>query len=350
MIGIVLACIYLLSGNVLLREIGEARGFDPPSWVVRMAMVALGAVVCMVTHEAGHRVAGATMGWRCVRFGFGPFEFYREGAGWKRQRVKMLWGAFVRQVPPSFVRFRREKVVTLLSGPMSSLVFGLLFAAIARTSSNSWSFALFGRLSLLTILGFLELIPYTLKGIASDGYRLWHVLRGGQAVDDMQRESLAEASNFTNLRHRDWPHPLLARLAAGNDPYNVYLAYLHALDAADYEGASGYMRRLIADLPEDRPYPYFACEAAYWLATYGGDAEGANKWLERAGTGVDSKALLRVQAAVAFANGEPDRAECLAKEALAQMSIPPSCGSDEYEVERLGYVLRAVAASDTARC
>jgi hypothetical protein len=350
MVGMTLACAFLLGGYALLWQIGEVRGINPPPWIVRLAFLAPATVVSVVVHEAGHRIAGAAVGWRCVRFGFGPFEFYRVGAGWERQRVKMLWGAFVRQVPASFIRFRREKVVTLMSSPISSLVFGCVFAAIAMMSSSSAAFALFGTLSLLTILGSLELIPATQNGIASDGYRLRQVIRGGQAVDNMQRESFAEASNFTNLRYRDWPHALIARLAAGDDPYNVYLAYLHALDAGDCEAASGYMRRLIASLPEDRPYSYFACEASYWLAMYAGDPEGARKWLERTGRDVDSKNLLRVQAAVALANGQPDRADSLAKGALEQISTPASFGSEQFEVERLRHVLRVAAASGAARC
>jgi hypothetical protein len=229
----------------------------------------------------------------------------------------MLWGAFVRQVPPSFVHYRREKTITLLGGPASSLIFGLVFTAIAVSSPGPIALAFFGKLGLMSFLGVLELIPRERNGIGSDGYRLWQVRRGGQALDDIQRESLAEASNFTPLRYRDWPHAVIVRLAGG-DLYDTYLAYLHSLDAGNTEAASRHMGRLIAYLPEKDPNPHFAYEAAYWLALYGGDAEGARRWMKRAGQNVEPDLGRRAEAALALADRQPYLAEELAREGLAQ--------------------------------
>jgi hypothetical protein len=347
MIAQFLAAIYLVGGLEFLDHIGAERGFDPLSGVAALFFLAAGVPIYIAAHEGGHRIAGAAMGWRCIRFGFGPFEFFRKDKGWKRERVKMLWGAFVRQVPPSFTHFRGEKATTLLSGPVSSLFFGLLFISIAMASSTSTTFALFGRLGLLSFLGFLELIPYEKNGIGSDGYRLWQVLRGGEAIDDMFRDSVAEASNFTPLRFREWPREPILRLAKQDDPYNIYLAYLHTLDAGDTQAAAGYMRRFIAYLPGNLG-PHFGCEAAYWLAMYGDDAEAARTWMEFAGQDVDAEVRLRATAAVAWAEGQPDRAESLANESLAQIETPPS-GSAAFEIEQLTHLLASVAHARVAR-
>jgi len=336
-----------MAANAFLRQAGAARGFEPPSLEITVAFWVAGILAYLIAHEAGHRIAGAALGWRCVRFGFGPVEFFREGVSWRTQRVKTLWGAFVRQMPPSFAHYRQEKAVTILGGPMSSLVFGLVFAAIALTSANPVVFALFGKLGLCALVGVLELIPRKHGRIGSDGYRLRQVFRGGQVMDELLRDTVGEASNFTALRHRDWPHAPIVRLAAGDDPYNIYLAYLHTLDSGNLEAASEYMRRLIARLPE-KPDSHFAIEAAYWLATYGGNTELARKWIERAGPDVERTMRLRAEAAVALADGQPDRAESLAKEALAQFRTPAACGSEEYDLDRLNYVLQGVAASGAA--
>ena len=342
MIAVIVVCALVVAhtANVLLLLAGHARGFDLPSMAAQWAFLLAGIFVAVIAHEAGHRTAGAAMGWRCIRFGFGPFEFFRERQAWKRARVKMLWGAFVRQVPPSFHAFRRQKTMTLLSGPLSSL----FFAAVALMSAHPLVFNLFGRMGLVSLLGVLELIPREKDGIGSDGYRLWQVIRGGKPIDDMMREIMAEASNSNAPRYRDWPRAVVERLAATGDWYSIYLAYLHTLDASDLEAASGYMRRLIALLPEEQPNPHCACEAAYWLATYGGDTEAARLWLRRAGQNVEPEVRLRAEAAVALADGHTDHAQALANRALALMRTPPACGSDACEIDLLNQIVRGVAA------
>jgi hypothetical protein len=322
-----------------------AHGFDHPTGLDIWVLWLVAIPITVIVHEAGHRLAGRAMGWQLIHFGFGPFEFSRENEGWKRHRVKMLPGAFVRQVPPSFTSYRRQKATTLLSGPMASLIFGLACAAIASTAAGSRSFELFGWFAVLSLASVLELIPRYRKGIGSDGYRLWQVIRGGQPVDDLIRESMAQSSNFTALRFRDWPHSVIVRLAAGQDSYNLYLACLHTIDSGDLEAAAEYMRRLIAQMPQEKPQFHHACEAAYWLASHGGDPIEARKWLERAGGNIDPEVRLRAEAAVALAEGQPDRAGRLAKDAVALLRAGRACGSGEYEMDRLRPVLAGAAAA-----
>src|SRR5262245_9730840 len=100
-------------------------GFDPPGSLASTVIFLFAVLAYVLVHELGHRVAGAAQGWRCIRFGFGPFEFARQGKCWQVERVKWCFGAFVRQVPPSFTHFRRQKAMTLLSGPIASLLFAV---------------------------------------------------------------------------------------------------------------------------------------------------------------------------------------------------------------------------------
>jgi hypothetical protein len=348
MLAIILQVIFCLVGVTRLESLGAYRGFEAAPFPLHYAFLALAVLVAVLVHESGHRIAGKLMGWNCTAFGFGPFAFYRDRKVWKRQRVKVLWGAFVRQMPPGFARYRQQKALTLMSGPLASLIVGGLFLAIVLDTQSAAIFAVFSRLALVSLLGFSELIPAFRKGIGTDGYRLRQVIRGGEELDELYRESMAEASNYCFVRYRDWPREVLQRIASGDDPYNVYLAYLHMLDSGDIEAAAGYMRRLIASLPEAQPRPFQAYEAAYWLATYGGDVAAAKQWLDRAA--VDESNVVRVQAeaAIAAAEGQWERASTLVQRGLVLAHDPGECGGDQVDVERLRRILSTAPVGEAA--
>jgi hypothetical protein len=327
-----------------LNGIAIERGFPPLATELLSVLLVVAVIVSVLIHEWGHRLTGMALGWRCVRFGFGPFEFYREKRTWKVHKVKMVWGAFVRQVPADYSAFRLQKSATLLSGPLSSLVSGLFFTILAMLSANALAFRSFGLLGLVCLMGVLELIPREKNGIGTDGYRLWQVIRGGPPIDDMIREIACESSNLHSPRWRDWPREVIVRLAAGDDPFNIYLAYLHHSDAGDWEAAGSYMRRLIAVLPEVNPNAYYACEAAYWCAAREGDPESARKWLARAGSKIADENRRRAAAALALAQNQFERAILLADQAIAEIGTP-ICGSDECEIYQLRYVLSQAAES-----
>jgi hypothetical protein len=351
MIAMILAFAYVAIGNHLLLSYGELHGLDTPSLGLRYAFLALGIVTSVVVHEGGHRTAGALLGWKCVRFGFGPFEFYRERKAWKRQRVKLIWGAFVRQMPPRFVHYRRQKTLTLVSGSLASLILGGAFVAVALTTETPEVYALFSRLALVTLLGTFELIPVMHRnGIGSDGYRLLQVFRGGEHLNEFYRESMAEATNCTPMRYRDWPRDVVVRLAEQNDPYNLYLAYLHMADSGETEAAAGYVNRLIALLPaEQKPWPFFAYEIAYWLAAYAGDPAAARQWLDRAGRDARNVMCIEAEAAIAAAEGQPEVAAGLVTIGLDLAHDPGECGGDQVDIERLKRMQSASTAVPTSR-
>src|SRR5579871_159433 len=324
-----------------LNGVALERGLSDVSTAVWWGLFVLALIVHLITHECGHRFTGMALGYRCVRFGFGPFEFYREKRGWKMLKVKMLWGAFVRQVPPDYSAFRLQKAATLLGGPFSSLLFAIRFAILAMLSMSALPFRVFGLWSTVCFLGVLELIPREKDGIGTDGYRLWQVIRGGPPVDEMIRELACESSDLHRPRWRDWPHDIIVRLAIGNDPFNIYIAYLHHLDAGDWKTAGSYMRRLLALLPEVDPCAHYACEAAYWFAARQHDPESARKWLERADPKLAHENRRRAAAALALAEGQIERATLLATQAIANIGTP-ICGSDECELDQLRYVLAQV--------
>jgi len=351
MYALVLACIYMYLASDLMQGIAEERGFENLPLLIRLAFIALGTLACVLVHETGHRATGAAMGWPCARFGFGPFEFHRTKDGWRRYRVKMLVGAFVGQVPRTYDHYRLRKAATLLSGPLASLVVGSTFVWLAYWSRDAMTYTLYGRLGTITLLGFLELLPAVRKGIGSDGYRLWQVIRGGTPVDELVRDSLADSSNLSPLRYRDWPHDVVLRLAESGQPYDLYLAFIHSNDAGDIEAEEIYVRRLMASLPAqdlDAHGRHYACEIACWLALRANDPAAATQWLERAGTDADWELQRRAHAAIALASGDFDRAAELAEAALADCPMPPPRGFEMWDVERLQRILSAARAGQAS--
>jgi len=331
------ASIYLVFAFEARTLGGLWLGFDQPDLLIRIPVFVLSVAAYLAVHECGHRLAGAVQGWRCVRFGFGPWNFVRDRHGWQVHRVKWLWGAFVRQLPPGFERFRRQKAGTLLGGPLTSLTFGAVCAFLALRSATGGEYWLFASLAVWSPLGFFELVPYRFAAGQSDGASLWQI-RNLAGSDAMQREMFAETSNLTKLRYRDWPRDVIERLLAPGGDYNAYLAYVHYLDSGDLASASRAMSRLVEE-KHDANAPYYACEAAWFFAIHGGDAAEARNWLELGRTCPDRHAVTRAAAGVAWAEGDVETAEKFAKEALAEHDAVSPTGEQAYEIGLLRSLL-----------
>lgn len=344
MIGVLILA-YTAVGIVVIDFTANLRGLALPAFPFRLADLYVAAAIAIVAHELGHRLVGAALHWRCIRFGCGPVEVVRTAEGWRIRRVPMLWAAFITQVPPNFVHFRKQKCMTLLGGPLGSVTSAGLWWVLALHSHSSFAFALLSRMALLSALGVFELIPRRLKASQSDGYSLLQVIRNTEFVDQMRREMLAEASNHTRLRYRDWPADLVERSTTGSDPYCLYLAYLHAMDGGCVDGAGSYMRRFLEKLPAEELCCYYAYEIAYWQAAFGHDAEEARLRIEA--VPVDQEPLMRrrVEAAIALASGRLEEAELAAKETLAQYEKLPDSGSAYFEKDQLQFVLERASAS-----
>jgi hypothetical protein len=227
---------------------------------------------------------------------------------------------------------------------MASLLVGLMCGLVAWKCTTGGAFWLFSSLAVWSPLGTLELIPYRFAAARSDGASLWrlHTLKGS---DDMQREILAETSNLTPLRYRDWPRDVLERLATSGEDYNLYLAFLHHLDSGDIEAAAQYLSRLKLD-SKDFNVTYPSCEGAWFYAIHRQDAAEARKWLERGVSCPDRGNVARAGAAVAWVEGDVELARKLAKEALALHDPLSPSGSNASEIELLNSLLNRLSAVD----
>jgi hypothetical protein len=319
--------------------LGNAQGFDRPSLAHGALLLALTGPFGILIHESGHYLAGVALGQCCRRIVIGPVELARRAGRWSLRWIAIQRAGLVDFVPSTFVHFRMRRAICVAGGPVASLLAGLVFVALslhAATSSLFWIWSYSVQWSLVGLLG---LLPVRRGDARSDGHLLWELIRGGAAVDELQRNLLVASSHATPLRMRDWPDDLIRRLAeVPADPqagrYNAYLAYVHILDCGESQAAGQYLERLMSDWQSDDP-PEYALEAAYYHAVYGDGPTAARTWLDLESRDAEPWVRMRAQAAMERAMGRPERACELVDEALAMLGAAPACGAYQYEIDRL---------------
>ena len=334
-------------------SVAAILGLEPASMVAVLAFSIVTIPLSNLFHESGHFLAGCALGQRCRRFVVGPLELTRTANGWKG-RFQDKWSiGSVRLQPSSFVRFRLQMGITLIAGPLGSILAGVTFAWLAQQVDDPlmrwfWNFSA----AWAGTMALRSLYPFRHGTQMSDGYQLLEIsLLGGAGIDAMQRRMLAASSHATALRPRDWPRDLILRLAEApadgrvhhhkdrTPHHNLYLAYVHFLDCGDVPRAKPYLERLLAGWRSDDP-PEYALEAAYFLGFHDGDPVGSRKWLNAEARSVDPWVRGRAAAAVEQANGFSDKAQELVLQALAAVRSAQPCGAQQYEIDLLESLLQ----------
>jgi hypothetical protein len=334
--------------------VASAHGFPRPGLMEHLALVAFGILVAVPIHEAGHRLAGAAQGFRCLRFVLGPLEVAPVDGGWRIRLVRFRQTAVVHQVPSSFTHFRLQKATCLAAGPCVSLIACLLFTRIALRTTTPLSFWFWIVNAQMCLLGLLELLPLRFGRVEFDGLQLWKIASGGAPVDAMQRDLLAESVNYTPLRPRDWPADLIQRLQVSGgaeaetpDPhqrrYCLYIAYIHSVDAGNIPAAWSHLSPLLESwAPSDGPQ--YALEAAWFLAFHRRDLEGARQWLARERRLPGEPVRRRAEAAVEWASGRDQEALQLIERAQVRLLTDRHSGNREFEMDCLNALREEMAA------
>ena len=168
-------------------QLGNTHGFDRPSLAWSALFLALTAPAGIVIHECGHCLAGAALRQHCRRFVIGTVEWARGARGWTVRWIPIRRAGMVDLVPSTFAHFRLRRAICIAGGPMASLLAGLVFLDLswgAHTPSLFWIWSFCAQWALVGLLG---LAPIRRGAARSDGYLLWELIRGGAAVDALQR-------------------------------------------------------------------------------------------------------------------------------------------------------------------
>jgi hypothetical protein len=133
-------------------------------------------LILLIVHEAGHALAGFSLGLRFISVRVGPVQFERPG----HMKWNLRWNAFfkgearmlLRRMPRHGVWCRYAMYI--FAGPMANLCAGILavpFSLKATILSAPLTFFIMGS-ALMTVA---NLIPAQSGGSESDGKKLWHL-------------------------------------------------------------------------------------------------------------------------------------------------------------------------------
>jgi hypothetical protein len=338
-------------GNAVSANFEQAQTGDPNLlWLVAVSVLAM--YLALLTHELGHLLAGRLAGMRPFLLISGPFKVMATQTGlelgWNTSLA--LAGGLSACLPGKDGNLRRQHLMLVAGGPLSSLLTGLLALAgywlLPKGSCLGLPILVYGVAGLSICLA--TLLPAKTSGFMTDGAQLLSLWRGGQDVEEQMALLLLQAESLSGTRPRDLSPELLQRVSSApagsltGISANM-LVYTHALDGGDPITAGAALQRAVeqnAHIPEGIRQAIFL-EQAYYLAAHQHEVGQAEEALRKglASGLVEKHTRLRCQAAVLWAQGNSSQAAALAEQArnFAQRSMDP--GSAQAEMEWLEQLL-----------
>lgn len=210
----------------------------------------ISAVICYMLsamiHELGHVICGLLNHWRLFLLVVGPLKLYRENM---KSRVKIgieknvvLWGGVGGTLPTNK---SDDNIKTwskiLLSGPLASIVFGLLIFPLFLLSKS----IVLLMLSLMSVaMGVMCIIPMQMKTglLYNDGTRYKRIKSGGQEEAEEKSLFLLMEKTLFDKDECSYPEELIEPLLRSKDCelnyYGYYYSYCNAMKDNNVEQAA----------------------------------------------------------------------------------------------------------------
>lgn len=299
-----------------------------------LAMMLVACWLAIALHEVGHLIGGLAVRFRFYFFVAGLLKVHRD----ERERLRVgrnrelpVFGGMVSMLPADTRDLPRRLGWLIAGGPAASL----LVAALGIGAGYVPGLAPELRLGLV-VLGVVSagafviaIIPARASGFVTDGGRLLRLLKGGPEAE-REAAMLPLVGLYTaGTPARQWPAELVRRSLEPRDGSSEEcaarsLAFYHALDSGDVDGAAEHVDRMVELVGTYPPgfVPAIWAEAAYFEAAHRGRADVAREYLSR----VPEKTMVvkeferaRAQAALALAEGDAAGAGEIARKALEQL-------------------------------
>jgi len=318
---------------------GLPRSF-PSMFVAQMLMAIL---MVLAIHEAGHALAGAAVCMKLTGFVVGPFYCLKLYGRWNftfRSAGLLAFSGYTMVAPATMKGFLARKAVQVAAGPAASLIAGfagteLILHSAGRPWAGEWGIlAVF--VTINSLVGMLNLIPFGNKSMYSDGAKLYQLLSGGTWAAYHRALGMVSATTVTPLRPRDFEIATLERAAAtiaqGNDELFLHLcAYSFYLDSGRIGEAAAAIEKAEACCRQWSLSP--SAESAAMLVTGNAllrhDAQSARRWWEHMGSRKSyrfSDVLLDVRCALLYSENRMEEAEADWRAADAWASRLPATG------------------------
>lgn len=328
----------------LMQKLEQAREMLTVWDLLAMPVLIL---VVLGTHEIGHLIGGMLRGMRFLMLIVGPFGWHASASGVRFEwntNVALMGGLAAAMPTAVGPNLRRQLLINIASGPLTSLLLSILAIALAPfvdpritaylTFIAATSFGIF----------VVTLIPTNAGGIMSDGMQIIDVMRGGNAV--VERSALMQifAQSLNGVRARDWDLSALNVLSKiqSDDPLrhtgsSLYLL-ARAMDCehtADIERYRAVLEHSVDDYPAGfKQSVYVELAICAWLA---GDPVAMRRYLEHSKGGIVEKSRrLLAQAALAKLEGRNEDCERDRLLAIKTLADASDAGQAKLTEDQLG--------------
>lgn len=315
---------------------------DGLSVVVFVVAMLLSGWLHILVHEAGHAVAGLSVGMQPLAFGLGPLRFERSNSGWRTR-----WAGSIEGVGGFAALIPRADRPPSLGGQAIYLLGGVAANLLAAGMAVVAAFALAdapdvhpGAISALSafatvggVLAIVNLVPFETGGWLSDGAGLRELRRDPvHALDGLRVQQVVQAA-IEGVRPRDWPMHLLPNTSLPDPAQASTAAVIAAMlrlaraeDGGDRSEAEDCASLLAAHWPYAKAplRPGIATAMTSFALTVLDDVALAKGWRPLAGGGLLDAAAQEawLDAEIAVREGQLDEARtrlAAAREALPRV-------------------------------
>lgn len=351
------------AGSVLLFiPLRESLSIASPSFPIFLLVFISAIFLSVLLHELGHMAAGKFAGYRFLILTVGPLmaEKRADSLRFGINRHLNVAGGLTLMMPDGNRFDNRELALFIAGGPAASvlagaLLIGLPFLLPATNGTGSYNLLLYSLLLtgvISALIGLLSLVPEQSGDIETDGKQLLDLRRGGQKAEVRQLMMQTTLDLWSGVRPSELSRELIERLlnvTAGDKDSNhlmaLLLAYLNDIDSGRTEEAGRQIDRAVEIAKESNKKnnllaPTILVEAAFFEAIYRENPGLAKEYGDAGRDGYTEKsAVLRMDAGIAFAEGDHELAAEKATEALKEVSSSHDKGGAAWEEEVLRSIL-----------